>query len=93
MYRNTPIFVNVDLLLHEKEFNALQDFMKNLDPAELDFDDSIDYSFEKDCICITPLLPYECQVLPGMADFKRFEKFSSGYIRLTIDTLQKIFSY
>lgn len=86
------ILVKADLLLHENEFSVLRDFMQNLDFSTLKSDDCIEYSMENNCIIVNHLVPDDRFLRLGAIEMMKDDKISSGYILLTIETLQKIIS-
>lgn len=83
MQGNTRIFVKVDLLLHEKEFDALRHFAQTIDNSRIDSYSSIDYSEEDNCVIVTSLSE-------EMLEFPDLHiKMDSGYALMTIDSLKK----
>ncbi|MBQ2938637.1 MAG: hypothetical protein IJE05_07240 [Clostridia bacterium] len=92
------VFVKTDLLLHEKEFNALLDFIKNLEQSDLRNDDCIDYSAEEGCITVTSLMTGNQKtttpklILASVYPKERIDALASGYILLTIGSLKKLLS-
>ena len=99
MQENYYVFLNSDLLLHEKEFNALRDFMQNKkNQSTLKPNCCIDYSLEKECINISSLISKEDEAKlsknttarPELYANNRRNKLCSGYDLLTINTLKKL---
>ena len=77
--------VNAHLLLHEKTYDKLRDFVKGIDLSELNpsIYHSIDYSAEDDTISFCLL---DCNIL------SLDEKFDSGYIAMNFSTLKQFLS-
>ncbi len=99
MQENYYVFCLSDLLLHEKEFNALRDFMQNKkNQSTLKPNCCIDYSLERECINISSLISKEDEAKLSKITTARRElyannrrnKLCSGYVLLTINTLKKL---
>lgn len=86
---NTMIFVKVDLLLYEQEFNALRKFIYYVEKSNLKDNDTIDFSPKYNCIDIIPFVPKGYKFLPEIVHIKKHSKIISGYMLLTIGTLKK----
>lgn len=86
---DTKIFVKVDLLLYEQEYNALRQFMYYVEKSNLKNNDTIDFSPKYNCIDIIPSVPKGFGVLPEIVHTQKHCKILSGYMLLTIGTLKK----